>query len=235
MTKINIKGDVVDNMTGKFYSWFDLDSAYPQAVERTLADADDDLVVDIASPGGDVHAASEIYTMLRDYPGKVTVNVLGLAASAASVIAMAGDVINMSPTAQMMIHKAWTVTQGNADDLDHDSKMMDTVDQTIINAYEAKTGLKRDEIEKLMADETWMTAKDAVDKGFADKIMFADENQPQVVNAVHSIPSHAAINKFMTLMAKTEQPKPEEKPAPSVYDEKLAILLDKKEAQHGNQ
>jgi len=69
MTKINIKGDVVDNMTGKFYSWFDLDSAYPQAVERTLADADDDLVVDIASPGGDVHAASEIYTMLRDYPG----------------------------------------------------------------------------------------------------------------------------------------------------------------------
>lgn len=86
-----------------------------------------------------------------------------------------------------------------------------------------------------MANETWMSAQDAVDKGFADKILFADENQPQVVNAVHSIPSHAAINKFMTLMAKAEKPKPEEKPAPSAYDAKLAILLDKKEAQHGNQ
>lgn len=155
MTKVPIKGEIVDNDTATVYDWLGYDAVSPKKVEGILNDADDDEVeVDVASGGGDVFAASEIYTMLKNFNGKVVVNIQGLAASAASVISMAGDVVNMSPTAQMMIHKAWTISMGNADDLDHDSKMMDVTDQSIVNAYEAKTGLDRDEILKMMSDET---------------------------------------------------------------------------------
>ena len=103
MTKINIRGVIVDDDTAAFYSWFDMQSASPTMVSDILNDADDDVEVDINSNGGDVFAASEIYTLLRAYSGKVTINITGMAASAASVIAMAGDEVVMSPTAQMMI------------------------------------------------------------------------------------------------------------------------------------
>ena len=170
MVKIPIKGAVVSNDDADVYDWLGYDYASPRQVESVLNDADGDVEVDIASGGGSVFAASEIYTMLKAYSGKVVVNIQGLAASAASVIAMAGDEVNMSPTSQMMIHKASTISMGNADDLDHDSKMLDVTDQSIVNAYENKTGLKRDDILQMMAKETWMTAQDAVDKGFADNV-----------------------------------------------------------------
>lgn len=181
---INIKGDIVDNATGEVYSWLGMDAVTPKSIADQLDALNGQATeVDIASNGGDVFAASEIYTMLRSYGGKVVVNIQGLAASAASVIAMAGDEVNISPTAQIMIHKAWMQTAGNADDLTKDSKSLDETDQSIVNAYEDKTGLDRQDLLKLMQDETWMSAKEAVDKGFADKILFVDEQQPQVVNA----------------------------------------------------
>lgn len=235
MTKIPIKGAVVSNDDADIYDWLGYDYASPRQVESVLNDADGDVEVDIASGGGSVFAASEIYTMLKAYAGKVVVNIQGLAASAASVIAMAGDEVNMSPTSQMMIHKASTISMGNADDLDHDSKMLDVTDQSIVNAYEAKTGMSRDDILQLMANETWMTAQDAVDKGFADNVAVGS-NQLQVVNAVGApMISSDAIHKIKTLMAKARSTKPEnkvetpknieEKPAPSLKDQKLAILL----------
>ncbi|MCM1235729.1 MAG: Clp protease ClpP [Ruminococcus flavefaciens] len=171
MTKINVKGTVVSNDDADIYDWLNYDYVSPSQVEDILNNADDEVRVDINSGGGSVFAASEIYSMLKDYSGKVTVNIQGLAASAASVIAMAGDEINMSPTAQMMIHKASTISMGNADDFAHDSSMLDTTDQSIVNAYEAKTGMNRDDILQMMSNETWMTAQDAVDKGFADSIL----------------------------------------------------------------
>ena len=146
MTKINIKGAVVSNDDADIYYWLGYDCVSPNMVEDVLNNSDGDVEVDIASGGGSVFAASEIYTMLKAYSGKVVVNIQGLAASAASVIAMAGDEINMSPTSQMMIHKASTVSWGNADDLTHDSKMLDVTDQSIVNAYEAKTGMDRNDI-----------------------------------------------------------------------------------------
>lgn len=243
MTKVPIKGEIVDNDTATVYDWLGYDAVSPKKVENILNDADDDEIeVDVASGGGDVFAASEIYTMLKNFAGKVVVNIQGLAASAASVIAMAGDVVNMSPTAQMMIHKAWTITIGNSDDLDHDSKMMDTTDQSIVNAYEAKTGLKRDEILKMMADETWMTAQDAVDKGFADAISTGQsEKTAQVFNGVtQPLLNKQAVDKIKNLMAKARQatpkdevetpdpkPKNDKKPASSLRDQKLAILFGK--------
>lgn len=240
MTKIPIKGAVVSNDDADIYDWLGYDYASPRQVESVLNDADDDVEVDIASGGGSVFAASEIYTMLKNYAGKVVVNIQGLAASAASVIAMAGDEVNMSPTSQMMIHKASTISRGNADDLAHDSKMMDVADQSIVNAYEAKTGMDRDDILQLMANETWMTAQDAVDKGFADNVSVGSQ-QPQLVNAIGTPAlSNEAISKVKTLLAKVRSAKPdnkmetpvdkkEEQPAPSLRDQKLAILLGKKE------
>lgn len=240
MTKIPIKGAVVSNDDADIYDWLGYDYASPRQVESVLNDADGDVEVDIASGGGSVFAASEIYTMLKAYAGKVVVNIQGLAASAASVIAMAGDEVNMSPTSQMMIHKASTISMGNADDLDHDSKMLDVTDQSIVNAYEAKTGMSRDDILQLMANETWMTAQDAVDKGFADNVSVGSQ-QPQLVNAIGTPAlSNEAISKVKTLLAKVRSAKPdnkvetpvdkkEEQPAPSLRDQKLAILLGKKE------
>lgn len=252
MTKIPIKGEIVDNDTATVYDWLGYDAVSPRKVEQALNDADDDQVeLDVASGGGDVFAASEIYTMLKNYAGKVVVNIQGLAASAASVIAMAGDVVNMSPTAQMMIHKAWTITMGNSDDLEHDSKMMDSTDQSIVNAYEAKTGLKRDEILKMMSDETWMTAQDAVDKGFADAVSTGQkaEEPVQVFNAkAQPLLNKQAVNKIKNLMAKARQAKPvdkvetpdqtqknDKKPIPSLRDQKLAILFGKDDEKDGNQ
>lgn len=99
MKRIKIKSDIVDDDTGKFYEWFGLSASYPAQVESVLSEGEDDVVVDINSPGGDVFAASEIYTLLSQYQGNVTINIQGLAASAASVIAMAGDKVKISPTA----------------------------------------------------------------------------------------------------------------------------------------
>lgn len=235
MTQIKIKGAVVSNDDAEIYDWLGYDNVSPNAVEDALNNSDGDVEVDIASGGGSVFAASEIYTMLKAYSGKVVVNIQGLAASAASVIAMAGDEINMSPTSQMMIHKASTVSAGNADDFAHDSKMLDVTDQSIVNAYEAKTGMNRDDILKLMSDETWMTAQEAVDKGFADNIS-TGAKQPQLINAVGTpVISNNAISKIKTLLAKARDAKPdnkvetpkdtESKPTSSLKDQKLAILL----------
>lgn len=239
MVKIPIKGAVVSNDDADVYDWLGYDYASPRQVESVLNDTDGDVEVDIASGGGSVFAASEIYTMLKAYSGKVVVNIQGLAASAASVIAMAGDEVNMSPTSQMMIHKASTISMGNADDLDHDSKMLDVTDQSIVNAYENKTGLKRDDILQMMAKETWMTAQDAVDKGFADNVAVdTPAQQPQLINTV-GVPtlSNSAVSKIKNLLAKSRSDKPEkqvetpadkeEKPTPSLKDQKLAILLQK--------
>lgn len=104
MTVIEVKADIVDNDTGKFYDWIGWDAVYPGKVSNLL-DGADEVEVNINSNGGDVFAASEIYTLLSQHSGMVTVNIQGLAASAASVIAMAGDVVHISPTAQIMIHK----------------------------------------------------------------------------------------------------------------------------------
>lgn len=236
MIKLNIKGDVVDSETGAFYDFFDMPNANPAAVARALAaDPNDEVTVSIASDGGDVFAASEIYTMLKDHAGTVNVVVEGLAASAASVIAMAGDKVSMSPTAMMMIHKASLQTYGNADDLNHDADVLDKADQAIASTYEAKTGMDEGQVLDLMSKETWLTAKDAVDKGFADEVMVFDEAQAVVTNSAGSMIPKASLNKLATLMIKAGDapdnlaPKPQlnNETKPTLRDAKLAILMGK--------
>lgn len=206
MTVIDVKGPVVDNDTALMYDWFGMDSISPNDVSTAIDEANDndDLTVNIASNGGDVFAASEIYTMLRSAPNNVVVNIQGLAASAASVIAMAGDVVNISPTAQIMIHQASTIAEGNKDDLNKQINALSGIDQSIASAYEEKTGIDQGQLLNMMSNETWIGAKDAVDKGFADNIMFAEQPELQVINSVTSIIPKSAVSKFLNLKAKAE-------------------------------
>ena len=157
-------------------SWFD-DDITPKQFKSELIDSETDIVVWLNSPGGDVFAASQIYNMLKEYKGKVTIKIDGVAASAASVIAMAGNEILMSPVAMMMIHNPSTVIFGEASDLQTGIDMLSEVKESIINAYEQKTGLQRSKISKMMDAETWFSSKKAVELGFADKVLYEESNE----------------------------------------------------------
>ena len=154
-------------------SWFG-DEVTPKLFKDELAAGDGPISVWINSPGGDVFAAAQIYNMLMDYPNDVTVMIDGLAASAASVIAMAGTEVQMSPVAMMMIHNSATVAIGDSEEMKKAVKMLDEVKESIMNAYEIKTGLPRDKISRMMDAESWFNANKAVELGFADKIMFSE-------------------------------------------------------------
>lgn len=154
-------------------TWFE-DDITPQMFRDELNGGKGNITVWINSPGGDCFAAAQIYNMLRDYKGKVTVKIDSLAASAASVIAMAGDEVQISPTGMLMIHNPSTVAMGDHADLEKAIDMLNEVKNSIINAYEEKTGLSRNKLSKLMEDETWMDAKKAVELGFADSIITRD-------------------------------------------------------------
>jgi len=152
------------------------DEITPAMFREDLEAEDGDVTVWINSPGGNVFAAAEIYTMLKDYAGAVTVRIASLAASAASVIAMAGDKVQMSPTALLMIHDPSTIAMGNAKDMEKAIETLNEVKESIINAYIAKTGLRHNKVAELMESETWMNAKKALDLGFCDEILYEGKN-----------------------------------------------------------
>lgn len=227
MTVIEVKADIVDNDTGKFYDWIGWDVVYPGKVSNLL-DGADEVEVNINSNGGDVFAASEIYTLLSQHSGMVTVNIQGLAASAASVIAMAGDVVHISPTAQIMIHKAWTIADGNADDMAHTSEFLDGIDDSIMNAYVAKTGLDKSELSNMMAKETWLTANQAVDYGFADDVMDFGRSKEPVLNSIgYPQVSRAVVDRWKKTMASAEAYEKQKKTA----ENRDAEIVGKKKLQ----
>lgn len=157
-------------------SWYD-DDVTPQLFKNDLYAESGDVTVWLNSPGGDCVAAAQIYNMLKEYPGNITIKIDGIAASAASLIAMAGDEVLMSPVSMMMIHNPMTAAIGNADDMQKAAAMLDEVKDSIINAYELKTGLSRAKLAHLMDDETWMNAVKAVELGFADGILYRDSDK----------------------------------------------------------
>ena len=152
-------------------SWFDDDVTPAIFREELFADAGP-ITVWINSPGGDCVAAAQIYNMLMDYPHDITVKVDGIAASAASVIAMAGTRVIMTPVSLMMIHNPLTVAMGDSDEMRRAIQLLDEVKESILNAYEIKTGLSRARLSHLMDGETWMNAKKALELGFCDEIAF---------------------------------------------------------------
>lgn len=188
--KINIKGPIISSSDQWIYDWFGIDATSPKKILDILEQANgEDIEADINSGGGSVFDASEIYTAIRNYAGKKTGNIVGVAASAASVIASAFDVLRIAPTGQMMIHNASTKARGDYRDMDHTSDFLQKVNQSIINAYAAKTGKTFDELKKMMDAETWMTAQEAKEHGFVDAIMFEQE-----VGAVANLEHHDLVN-----------------------------------------
>lgn len=151
-------------------SWFD-DDVTPKMFKDELFAGSGPVTIWLNSPGGDCIAASRIYSMLMDYPGSVTVKIDGIAASAASVIAMAGTEVLMAPTALMMIHNPATMAFGDHNDMKAAVKMLDEVKQSIMNAYSIRTGLRDEELSRMMEAETWMNAKKAIALGFADGML----------------------------------------------------------------
>lgn len=151
-------------------SWFD-DDVTPQMFRDELFAGSGDVVIWLNSPGGDCIAASQIYSMLMDYKGNVTVKIDGIAASAASVLAMAGTRVLMAPTALMMIHNPATVAFGDHEDMQKAIEMLEEVKESIINAYEIRTNLSHTQLSHMMDETTWMNAKKAIELGFADDLL----------------------------------------------------------------
>ena len=151
-------------------SWVD-DEVTPQVFQDELSQGKGPIDLWLNSPGGDCVAASRIYTMLMNYPDNVNVKIDGIAASAASVIAMAGTKVSMVPTAMIMIHNPLTIVGGQKEDLDQAAQMLAETKESIINAYELKTNLPREKISSMMDDETWMNVNKAIELGFADDML----------------------------------------------------------------
>ncbi|MCM1007920.1 MAG: Clp protease ClpP [Ruminococcus flavefaciens] len=169
-TELYFEGPISD------YTWFG-DEITPAMFRDELAKVSGNLTVWINSPGGDCVSASQIYTMLRNHKSKVTVKIDGIAASAASVVAMAGDETLISPTGYLMVHNPMTLASGNKSDMEKAIALLDEIKEGIINAYVRKTGLSRNKISKLMDDETWLNAEKALQLGFVDGILFDEKKK----------------------------------------------------------
>jgi ATP-dependent protease ClpP protease subunit len=198
MKVIPIKGTIVSNNDSWIYDWFGWDYTAPKNV--VLPETGEDIEVHINSGGGDVYAGSEIYTALRSYSGKVVVKIVGIAASAASVIAMAGDEVEISPTAQIMIHNVSSNVSGDHNALLHEAEVLEGFNKSIANAYIYKTGKALDDLLSLMDKTKWFDAESAVNQGFADKIMFAEEIAPTFAASETPMIPHDFIEKMKSAM-----------------------------------
>ncbi len=187
MRVIDIKGEIINSNNQWIYDWLGMEATSPKKISDALRDAGgEDVEIHINSPGGDVFAGSEIYTLLRAYSGKVKVKILGIAASAASVIAQAGE-SEISPTGMFMIHNVKTWSSGDYRDMEYTAETLKAANESIINAYMAKTGMTQEELQGLMDRETYMAAAQAVEYGFVDKVMFA-EQAPELRNGFGLLP-----------------------------------------------
>lgn len=211
MAKVKVKGTIVPNDVKEIYEWFGIDVTSPNDVSNVIEQLDgEEVEVEINSGGGDVYSGSEIYTSLKNYPGKVNVKITGIAASAASVIAMAGDRVQISPTAQIMIHNVSSTRSGDYRDMQHEAGILENYNKSIANAYMLKTGLSQEELLEYMNKETWLNAQQAKELGFVDEIMFDEGNQlvasmtngfvlpPQVISKIRNLlstPSDGDQNK----------------------------------------
>lgn len=186
-------------------SWFD-DDITPKMFRDELMSGNGPVTVWINSPGGDCIAASQIYSMLMDYKGNVTVKIDGIAASAASVIAMAGTRVLMAPTALIMIHNPSTTAMGDHRDMEKAIELLDEVKESIINAYEIKTGMSRTTLSHLMDNETWMNANKAIELKFADGILEDDKKKSSDVSFAFS--TREFENRLMNKIADKVEPAP---------------------------
>ena len=224
MKTVTVNGDIICNDMKWIYDWLEYESCCPADVKNVIAeltDENEELKVIINSPGGDVQAGQEIYSILKDIKNPVTINVQSMAASAASMIAMAGDTVKMSPVALLMIHNASTCTSGDYRDMQHTADVLQTVNTAIMQAYIAKTGKTEDELKDMMDRETWLTANQCLENGFADEII-KDEKQSIITNAIIG---RLSVTDEMIARVKAEKAARDAADA-AVEAEKAALLSD---------
>lgn len=167
---INIKGTIIPDTDAWIYDYFGIESVSPNGISAQLAEANgDDVVIRINSNGGDIFAGSEIYDLISSYEGNTLIRIVGMAASAASVVAMAAD-SEIAPTGLMMIHNVQSGTHGDYRDMEHSAEVLKEANRSIMAAYREKTGMSEDELLALMDNETFMSADTAVEFGFVNKI-----------------------------------------------------------------
>lgn len=232
--ELRIEGDIIDDGDLWIYDWFEEPATAPNAFKDQLEEfSGQDLTVWIDSYGGSVFAGASIYNALKEHNGKVTVKVDGKAMSAASVIAMAGDEVQMSPVAVMMIHNPLTGAYGDMHDLRKVADILDTVKESIVNAYVNKTGKTAEEISSMMDDETWMSANVAVKNGFANTVLYDDQpldvqnmgelsfNRFDVLNSAKQ-----SINQAIKLFSKPEKDEIEQIDNSQVEKDQLLMELD---------
>jgi ATP-dependent Clp protease protease subunit len=201
--ELRISGDIIDDDSAWFYEWFGDQYSAPNKFRQELSDhKGKNITVWIDSWGGDCTAAAGIYNALKEHDGKITVKIDSKAASAASVIAMAGDEVLMSPVAIMMVHNPWTSIWGaEAKDMRHMADVLDTIKETIVNAYQAKSGRSRNKISKMMDEETWMSAKKALAEGFVDGVLYGDSEAVETIETTLNF-SHVAIQNSVSASTK---------------------------------
>lgn len=224
MKTINVNGDIICTDMKWIYDWLEYESCCPADVKNVIAeltDENEELKVIINSPGGDVQAGQEIYSILKGIKNHVTVEVQSIAASAASMVAMAGDNVRMSPVSLLMIHNASTCTSGDYRDMQHTADVLQTVNTAIMQAYIAKTGKTEDELKDMMDRETWLTANQCLENGFADEII-KDEKQSIITNAMIG---RLSVTDEMIARVKAEKAAKDAADA-SAEAEKAAILND---------
>lgn len=223
MNVLNINGVITNDDDADIYrDYIGMTVVSPKDIIDNLPSDGSDVVVDINSFGGEVDPAAQIYTALKDYNGKVTTKISSSAYSAATIIAMAGDTVRISPAALMMIHNASSSADGDYHDMDKSSGMLEATNRTIAGVYAAKTGRTTDEFLQLMDKESWLTPQDALDLGLVDEII--DYSKEAVFNAVPQVPIKL-MNKVKAMYRK-QQKKQEDSAKLSLTQQKLEILKE---------
>lgn len=225
MVKIAVKGTIINDDDAPIYrDWFGMNVVSPKDILGQLPSDNSPVIVEIASNGGEVDPATEMYTALKNYSGQITAQITANAYSAGTIVAMGADKVQMSPGAKMMIHNASSGVEGNYHDMDAASNMLQTTNKAIANMYAAKTGKNVDEFLGLMDKETWLSAQDAIELGLADEIT---DFEPVTNLARAPMINHKAIQKFKDLISENKKLK-ERDSQPSKHEQlvqaKLAIL-----------
>lgn len=206
MKKIQLKGDVVPDNVGKLFDWFDLDSIYPGNVKRALEDAgSEDVEITLTTNGGSVFAGQEIYDIIKNHEGKTAVKLSGLVASIGTLITCAFDEVLVSPVSTFMIHNPTLAdVSGEKKDMEKAAQLLTTVENSLLDAYVAKTGLDKEGLADLMAKETFMTAQEVIDYGFADGMVEDSENELLLVAGFESLANSSFIKKLQNMKDKEE-------------------------------
>jgi ATP-dependent Clp protease, protease subunit len=214
--KLNVKGAIIINDYKEVYDFYGMESTTPNDILNALPENDEPIEVFINSGGGHLDAGSEIYSILKDYKGQVTTKIVGLAGSAASIIAMGGKRVIIAPTAQIMIHNVSSIAAGDYNDMLHRAGVLKEMNRSVANAYILKTGKSESEILDLMNQETWLSARSALQHGFVDEIMgVSAENLSEFLVASTNISNMlplSVIEKYReTKNQQKQQPEPKKK------------------------